>query len=201
MDETTDRSGEIVQPAFDHEWTADDVIVAQETSPYRIELLDGVLMMSPAPRVRHQHVSFTLSALFRTVIHDAGLELVVYENVNVRRGTRDLLQPDIAVVNRAAAIEVVDDDEVAFAPEDVAMAVEILSPGHEGGDRVDKLEKYARWAIRSYWVVDPKALTVETFRLQGDEYVESGIAKAGSVNSLPAFAPITLDPATLLRMQ
>ncbi|WP_281174481.1 hypothetical protein [Embleya scabrispora] len=38
-----------MQPAFGHEWTADDVIAAQETSPYRIELSDGVLTRPPAP--------------------------------------------------------------------------------------------------------------------------------------------------------
>ena len=201
MDETTNRWGESVQPAFDHEWTVDDVLVAQETSPYRIELLDGVLMMSPAPRVRHQHVSFTLSALFRKTVADSDLDFLVYENVNVRRGSRDLLQPDIAVVARAAAIEVVADDDVAFAPEDVAMAVEILSPGHEGGDRIDKLAKYAGWAIASYWVVDPKSLTIETFALSGDEYVASGLAEPGAAVTLPGFASITLDPGTLLRMR
>lgn len=190
-----------MQPAFDHEWTVDDVLVAQETSPYRIELLDGVLMMSPAPRVRHQHVSVTLSALFRKVAADSDLDFVVYGNVNVRRDPRDLLQPDIAVVTRAAAIEVVEDDDVAFAPEDVATAVEILSPGHEGGDRVDKLAKYASWAIPSYWIVDPKTLTVETYTLDGDAYVASASAKPGIETTLPAFAPVTLDPGTLLRMR
>ncbi|WP_406296376.1 Uma2 family endonuclease [Embleya sp. NBC_00888] len=201
MDEEAERSGEIVQPAFDHEWTADDVIVAQETSPYRIELLDGVLMTSPAPRLRHQRVSSTLSGRFEQAAADSGVAVMVFENVNVRRGERDLLQPDIAVVTRAAGIEGLEADEVAFAPEDVLLAVEILSPGHEGADRIDKLARYAEWAIASYWVVDPKALTVETHTLDGDEYAPSGTAKPGVVTTLPAFAPVALDPGTLLRMR
>jgi Uma2 family endonuclease len=200
VDETTDRSGEIVHPAFDHEWTADDVIVAQETSPYRIELLDGVLLMSPVPRLRHQRVSSTLSAVFEAAVAASDLALMVFENVNVRRGDRDLLQPDIAVVNRAAGMEGLEDDDVAFTPEDVVLAVEILSPGHEGKDRVDKPARYAQWAIESCWLVDPKQLTVETFTLDGAEYVASGSAKAGAVVTLPAFAPITLDPGVLLRV-
>ncbi|MGW9207944.1 Uma2 family endonuclease [Embleya sp. NPDC055664] len=190
-----------MQPAFDREWTADEVIAAQETSPYRIELLDGVLTMSPAPRLRHQRVSSTLAGVFERTAVDADIDVMVFENVNVRRGERDLLQPDIAVVARSAGIEGLEDDDVAFAPEDVLLAVEILSPGHEGADRIDKLARYAEWEIQSYWIVDPKTLTIETYILDGDAYEPSASAKPGVATTLPAFAPVTLDPGTLLRMR
>ncbi|MFI1579719.1 Uma2 family endonuclease [Embleya sp. NPDC020630] len=85
-------------------------------------------------------------------------------------------------------------------PEDVLLAAEILSPGHEGADRIDKPARYAEWKIVSYWIVDPTTLTIETYTLDGDVYVASGSAAPGAVATLPALTPITLDPGTLLRL-
>jgi hypothetical protein len=42
---------------------------------------------------------------------------------------------------------------------------------------------------------------IETYTLDGDEYAASGSAEPGTVTTLPAFAPIALDPGTLLRMR
>ncbi|MYV96760.1 Uma2 family endonuclease [Streptomyces sp. SID3343] len=189
-----------MKAVFDREWTADDVIAAQETSLVRVELLDGVVVMSPLSSVRHQHVCVSLSAVLARAAVDGRNDVVVFRHSNVRRGDRDLLRPDIAVVGTAAAESGVEGDHTAFAPEDVVLAVEVLSAGHQGVDRVDKLAKYAQWAIESYWVVDPKQSTIETFTLSGTEYVASGTAEPGAVVTLPAFTPITLDPGALLRV-
>lgn len=186
---------------FDREWTAGDVFTAQETSLVRVELLDGIPLVSPLPTLRHQHLSVTLADILRRKAVAAGIDAATFKSVNVCRGNRDVLRPDIATVMSTAAIMALESDAVAFAPEDVLLAVEILSPGHEGADHIDKLARYAEWAIASYWVVDPKALTVETYTLDGDEYAPSGTAKPGVVTTLPAFAPVALDPGTLLRMR
>ncbi|OPC82877.1 hypothetical protein B4N89_19770 [Embleya scabrispora] len=190
-----------MQVGFDREWTADDVLAAQETSPFRIELLGGIPLMSPLPTLRHQHVSGVLADILRSAVDGSGVGAVTFKSVNVRRGHRDVLRPDIVVVTSTAAISGLESDDVAFAPEDVLLAVETLSPGHEGADRIDKLARYAEWEIASYWIVDPKALTIETYTLDGNVYEPSASAKPGIETTLLAFAPVTLDPGTLLRMR
>ncbi|MFE3200898.1 Uma2 family endonuclease [Embleya sp. NPDC059237] len=189
-----------MQAGFDREWTAGDVLAAQQTSLFRVELLDGIPLMSPLPTLRHQHVSGVLADILRRAVDDSGVGAVPFKSVNVRRGHRDVLRPDIAVVTSTAAIGALESDAVAFAPEDVLLAAEILSPGHEGADRIDKPARYAEWNIPSYWIVDPKTLSIDTYTLDGDVYVASGSAAPGAVATLPALTPITLDPGTLLRL-
>ncbi|MGC0421523.1 Uma2 family endonuclease [Embleya sp. AB8] len=190
-----------MQAAFDREWTAADVFAAQETSLHRVELLDGIPLMSPLPRLRHQHVAGTLAEALARAVAESRVEATVFKGANVCRGDRDVLRPDLSAVTSTAARSALAADAMAFAPEDVLLAVEILSPGHEGADRIDKLARYAEWAIASYWVVDPKSLTIETYTLDGERYAPTATAKPGTATTLPAFTPITLDPGTLLRMR
>ncbi|MFE3196584.1 Uma2 family endonuclease [Embleya sp. NPDC059237] len=128
-------------PAFGRVWTPEDVL-AIHAGGRRAELLDGALLLSPAPSRRHQMVCRRLAVLLEAAAEDARVDCVVYENINVRQDD-DFTRPDVVVVAGAAARagEESDEDDVWLDPEHVLLAVEIVSPGQAGRDGVDKLEK------------------------------------------------------------
>ncbi len=133
----------------------------------RYELVDGVLLVSPSPRYRHQTAIGELFAVLRAAcppdLH------VVMAPVDVRRGRRTSLQPDVMVYPR----EAVAFDEPGQVPP--LLAAEVVSPSSRDFDLGLKRFTYARLGIPSYWVVDPGAASIVVFELGEDgSYAESG---------------------------
>jgi Uma2 family endonuclease len=144
-------------------WTEQDYF-ALPADRRRIELLDGSLLVSPSANYRHQRLSFHLCYAL-AVAAPANLEVLEAINVRVAPGT--ILIPDLAVVRTPGA------DRTVAEPADVALVVEITSPGNAVVDRALKPELYARAGIPHYLLIElgaapPSAIV---FRLRRGRYV------------------------------
>lgn len=147
--------------------------------------------MSPAPTPLHQDVIFRL----QTILHQAApSHLKVFSTVNVRASDRDFYIPDIVVVPRARARSVA----LMFAPSDLLLVVEVVSPSTGMHDRTAKVEAYAAAGIPLYWRVDPEGPILYVYELEGDTYQKPVAHKAGSMITLSAPYPVTFDPAELI---
>jgi Uma2 family endonuclease len=116
----------------------------------RWELVEGGIVMTPRPRPLHQVVSRNLSQLIRAALPAS---LVVLQEVEITVEARfppTVRDPDLVVVNRS----VVDRNPVRVDASDVALVVEIVSPGSRRTDRVMKAYEYAKAGIEHYWIVD-----------------------------------------------
>jgi Uma2 family endonuclease len=125
----------------------------------RWELVEGGIVITPRPRPLHQIVSFNLARLLGQPRPDS---LVVLQEVEVTVEARfppTVRDPDLVVVNRS----VVDRNPVRVDPSDVALVVEIVSPGSRRTDRVMKAYEYAKAGIEHYWIVDLDADPDERF--------------------------------------
>ena len=74
----------------------------------------------------------------------------------------DVLQPDV-VFFEASRTHYLEPDEPIRVPPD--LAVEVLSPSTQATDRGKKMQMFARFGVREYWIVDPVARRVEVYRL------------------------------------
>jgi Uma2 family endonuclease len=154
----------------DHEgpWTVEDVLALPEhPARARYELVDGVLMMSPAPAWDHQLVSFRLCSQITTALTQSAAPFLSAEAVNVTGESR-LFIPDIAIVDRAA----VQRGTLAVPLEAVLLLVEIVSPFNRSTDRILKPALYAQAKVPAYWRVELEPhvqiavheLSVDTYR-------------------------------------
>lgn len=141
-------------------FTYDDYKSLPESMEKRYELLDGDLLMVPAPTTAHQRVSRNLGFLLLQFTRKHGLGEVFYAPVDVVFGQgkqREVVQPDILWVSQDRK-DIITEQEIQGAPD---LVVEVLSPGTEEQDRGYKKALYARFGVREYWIVDPGAQTIE----------------------------------------
>ena len=125
----------------------------------RYELIDGVLFVTPSPRLSHQHVLDRLFVLLHPYAQDAGYG-AYYAPVDVQFSPTTLVQPDLLIVPRRA------DGTRAQRFEDVGhllLAVEAISPSSRLTDRREKRDLYLREGVPVYWIVDGDAETVEVW--------------------------------------
>ncbi|WP_405092402.1 Uma2 family endonuclease [Micromonospora sp. NBC_01392] len=170
-------------------WTEADYL-ALEDSLDRIELLDGSLIVTPAPGKRHQLVSWNLVGSLRRAARPLGL--LVFEAVNVRLGVNRMVIPDVVVADT-------DDEGTVVEAGEVRLVCEVVSPGNAAADRVLKMQLYAIARIPWYLLVeqDGDSHSLRLHRLDGEHYVEDAIAKAGE--TLTVIEPFrwAMDPGTL----
>lgn len=139
-------------------WTVDDVRALADAAHdgTRYELIDGVLLVTPAPRWVHQFVVLEFAALLRDFLHDRNFGQLIIAPADIDLAPASITQPDLFVVPPA---------HVAGASGvDVLLAVEVISPSSARIDRGIKRDFYLANGVAEYWVVDGDARTVECYR-------------------------------------
>lgn len=155
----------------------------------RYELLDGSLLVSPAPAWRHQRVVANLVHLLMTHC-PRDLEVLVAP-FDVQLAEDTVLQPDVLVTPRTSA----ETHGLSGSP---LLAVEVLSPSTRSADLGAKLERYQRAGCPAYWVVDPGVPALTAWRLEKGRYGEPTRVEADREFTAGHPFPVTLTPATLL---
>ncbi len=176
-------------PARARPFTAADLDVLPDDGR-RYELIDGVLIVSPAPSYPHQRAASNLHVLLRSACTDEFEVLFAPLDINLADDT--VLEPDLLVARRA-------DFTHRGLPTAPTLAVEVLSPSTRRIDLTVKLARYQDAGCPSYWVVDPEVPSVQVFTLAGDQYSPGRLVTAAESLSLTDPFPVTLIPADLVR--
>jgi len=146
-------------PASHPPGTTIEELLALPDDGLRHELLDGVHVVTPAPRPRHQLALHRLAVLLDTAVRDTDL-LVLPSPADLRLGPRTLVQPDLFVVRRTPGRRLERWADVGIP----LLAIEILSPTTAPRDRGAKRRIYQRAGVAEYWIVDLDARLIERWR-------------------------------------
>lgn len=168
--------------------TRDD-LDAMPDDGHRYELLDGILVVSPAPSRRHQRASLRLSVLLDAAL-PAGLELLPAP-FDVALADDTVMQPDLVVAR-------VDDYTERDLPVAPLLAVEVLSPSSRGIDLLLKKDRLERAGCEHYWVVDPEEPSITAWALHDGAYRQ--VARAVGEEAFEVAAPfdVRLKPTGLV---
>ena len=158
----------------------------------RYELLEGELIVSPAPTPKHQRaVGHTFRFLGRA--EDAGYGQVYVAPLYVVFDQDHVTEPDVLFI-RTERLHIVGEADIRGAPDVVA---EGLSPSTRRRDLRAKLQIYARFRVPYYWIVDSDAETVQVYELGDDGYGAPLALRAGQHLGCPLFPGITVDAGRL----
>lgn len=151
-------------------WTYDDyAAISSDGRGY--EIVNGVLIMTPAPTPEHQSITLRLSHYLFVYAELAGLGRVFAAPIDVDLGSKNVYQPDVLVVLNEH-LEIVHEQKIVGAPD---LVIEVVSPGTAILDRLSKYDAYACAGIAEYWMVKPDGQTVEVLVLEDGEYHSTGI--------------------------
>jgi len=169
-------------------FTVDD-LEAMPDDGNRYELIDGTLIVSPAPGLRHQDVVLELAIRLKTAL-PRDLHLVVAP-FSVRPSDTTELQPDVLVARH-------EDFTEKLLPVAPLLAVEVLSPSSALVDLNTKKAVYERMGAASYWVIDPQLPSLLVFELVEGRYRQVAEAKGDNVFQAKRPFPVRIVPVELL---
>ena len=132
----------------------------------RYEIIDGELLVTPAPIPRHQRVSRNLQTILILALQKTGQGEVFDAPIDVVLDDHTVVEPDLLFI-RTERLHIIGEKNIQGAPD---LVVEILSPSTRRTDVLIKSATYAKFGVPSYWIADPDLDRLELYRLQGPAY-------------------------------
>jgi Uma2 family endonuclease len=150
-------------PAVAGEWTA-EMVRALPDDGNRYEVVDGELLVTPAPTYRHQAVSRALFRLLTDYLRVQPVAEVMYSPADIELDARTLVQPDLFVYPLREGRKTRDWSDIS----ELLLVIEVLSPSTARYDRHVKRRRYQRQGVPEYWIVDSDARLIERWRAKDD---------------------------------
>lgn len=140
-------------------WTAERVRALPDDGN-RYELVDGELLVSPAPSGSHQETIMGLVMRLEPWLRQTSIGRALFSPADLSLGEDEVLQPDLFVYRTATGARLRNWSDIV----ELRLVVEVLSPSTARYDRQLKRRRYQRARIAEYWIVDPDARLIERWR-------------------------------------
>lgn len=161
----------------------------------RYELVEGELLVTPAPLNRHQKIQMRLGAQLLLYAEAGRRGTVMGAPTDVVLSDETVLQPDVLFIARERESIIGEKSGIFGAPD---LVVEILSPSTATRDLVVKRRLYQNYGVREYWIVDPESNFIEVLTPQGAELETWQRFWPGSTLESPLLANLRLDVGYIL---
>ena len=166
-----------------------DDLAAMPDDGRRYELVDGMLLVSPAPSPLHQRVVRKLLLLLDPLTpvewetFTAPFDVVLDEHTT--------FEPDVLIARTSELTP-------RHLPTPPVLAIEVLSPSTRTIDLTTKHARLRDFGCAHYWVVDPDEPSVLAWELVEGEYVEAGRAAGEETMRLDRPFPVEVTPQRLI---
>jgi len=143
----------------------------------RLELIKGwIYKMSPAPKRKHQRISFKLVLCFGNYfdscncqVYEAPFDVRLIKNKGFDSEVDTVVQPDISVF---CDLTKLDDRGAIDAPD---LVVEITSDSTMKRDYNEKFNLYEENRVKEYWIVNPDSKSLEIFTKVEGKFESIGV--------------------------
>ena len=128
-------------------WTVDDYLLLGELKT-PCQLINGELIMSPAPSPSHQRV---LRNLFKAFDRANTQGEIFFAPIDLHINSLNVFQPDLAYLKNENK-KYISERGIEGPPD---IIVEVISPSNIFTDRNTKKKIYLEFGVSEYWIVDP----------------------------------------------
>jgi Uma2 family endonuclease len=138
----------------------------------KLELIAGVLYMTPPPTFSHDNAVSRLLSLLPDHIKAIGAKGKLYvPRAGIIKGPNSWLEPDLFYV--AAETNAYSDSNYPNYKSTADLVIEVISPGSAIYDRNTKADTYAALGVKELWLIDEAAGIIEVRLLKDGRYAPS----------------------------
>lgn len=161
-------------------WTYEEYYKLQDDQRY--EIIAGHLLMAPAPDTWHQDWLNQLNVLITLYLRKKkNLGRLFIAPVDVVLDEENVVQPDLIFV-ATPNLNIIKRRAIFGAPD---LVVEFISPSTVRRDRYEKMNLYARFGVKEYWMGDAANKSLEILTLVENRYqLHCSAEEKGRLNSL-----------------
>jgi Uma2 family endonuclease len=159
----------------------------------KLELIAGVLYMSPPPEYTHDDIVSRLNIRLSAHLlasHDQGR--LYLPRAAIWTSARTYLEPDLFYVSAKLAARL---DPARRTTAD--LVVEVVSPASAIYDRNTKADTYGALGVRELWLVDETARTIEVRRQTGAGFDEGQLFKQDEIVKSEVFPTLHLPAESI----
>ncbi|WP_245563566.1 Uma2 family endonuclease [Longispora albida] len=142
-------------------YTVEDVLAFPEDAP-RVELAEGKVIVVPAPTPDHQDIA---GLVWHWLRRHAPKQFRATMATGVMVSASHTFEPDVLLIDAEAP-----GNRHYQLPEQVELAIEVVSPSTRRQDRITKPAEYAAAGIPCYWRIEQNPLHIYAYQLAGQEY-------------------------------
>jgi Uma2 family endonuclease len=170
--------------------TYDDLLEMPDDGQ-RYESIDGELIVTPAPTIKHQRVLRSLIRVLGAFAYKTGRGELVLPPFDVVLGHYNIVKPDLLLIASEPGHILGDHNKFEGPPN---LVVEVSSPISLRIELVRKSALYARCGVPEYWIADPERQRMVIYYLQDNQYVPIESDADGWLVSR-VFPELRIDPA------
>jgi Uma2 family endonuclease len=138
----------------------------------KLELIAGVLYMTPPPGYQHTNSASRLVRLLADYLTQSGDQgTLLVPRAGIIRGPNSWLEPDLFYI--AGDIETYLDSDYPQYFRTADLVIEVISPSSAIYDRNTKADTYAALGVKELWLVDEASGIIEVRLLDGVRYASS----------------------------
>ncbi|MDQ6763888.1 MAG: Uma2 family endonuclease [Bacteroidota bacterium] len=132
------------------------------------QIINNKLVMSPAPRDRHQVVLNKINIAISKILEKSKIGEIRIAPYDVYFSEENIFQPDILCI-KTENLYRIQDKGLVGSPD---LVVEILSFSTSRLDYDEKKIVYEKYGVQEYFIVEPDSKFVTSFYLKDGEYEE-----------------------------
>jgi Uma2 family endonuclease len=157
-------------------------------SPTPMELVDGVVIVSPSPTFHHQVIADRLTHDLVQIARQDGSGVWSSSPVDLYISPNNVYQPDAMFFTR----DRIPDFKKLPITEIPEIVIEVLSPASRSHDNIRKRAAYSDRGISEYWIVDPEKRRI-VFNVAVEDGTYASNELNGAIIPVGRFAGVTLD--------